>query len=201
MAITGETSEKRHLKRLYRNRGETEATKQLSGEVQFVTIETINGGQRVDCDLFQLFPAGQVPEPCMAMAGLAFGINTVVGNAVAGKDKDDPAEVARLMQARWDSILDGEWSEGRQGPTTKAVLEAWAEDATNRGKQITAESIAKMKAKIVAGEVTIKQLLDNPGIQVCYQAQVVRKQQEKLNEAQQRAANAGGAATTAFDVD
>lgn len=199
MAMTSETSEKRHLKRLYRNRGETEATKQLSGDVQFVTIETINGGHRVDCDLFALFPTGQVPEPCMAMAGLAFGINTVVGNAVAGKDKDDPAEVARLMQARWDSILDGEWSEGRQGPTTKAVIDAWAEDAQNRGKVITEESKAKMKAKIMAQEVTVKQLLDNPGIQVCYQAQLMRKAQEKLQEAQAKAANAGGA--TSFDVD
>lgn len=195
-----EGSDKRHLKRLYRNRGETDATKQLSGDVQYVVIETIVGGHRVECDLFALFPNGQVPEPCMALAAMAFGVNTVVGNAVAGKDKDDPAAVAALMQARWDSILDGEWSEGRQGPTTKAVLEAWAEDAQNRGKVITAESIAKMKAKIVAQEVTVKQLLDNPGVQVCYQAQTVRKAQEKLREAQERA---GASQTTAatFDVD
>lgn len=178
----------RHLKRLYRNR-DGEITKQLSENVEQVLIETIVGGHRVEADMRKLFVT--FPEPCMGLAAAAFGLNTVLGNAVAGKEKDNPAAVSELIASRWESILDGEWSEGRQGPTMNAVLDAWAEDATNRGHVVTAESRAKMKAKILAGGVTTKDLLDNPAIQVCYQQAIVRKQQQKLAEVQAKVSNAG----------
>ncbi len=191
-------SEKRHLRRLYRNTGETDATKELSGDVEFVIIETINGGHRVECDLKALFPEGAFPPPCMGRAAAAFGLNTVVGNAVAGKDKDDPEEVHRMMQARWDSIAGGEWSEGRQGPLTADVIAAWAADAINRGKQVTDASREAVKAKLKSGEWSVKGLLDIPGIQVEYQKAIVAKQQAKLAEAQ---AKAGTGDTTSYDID
>lgn len=200
MANTDTSTSSRHLKRLYRNRGDAEATKDLGPDVQYVIIETINGGHRIEADMALIFPEGHFPPPCMGLAATAFGLNTVLGNAVAGKDKDDPRAVADLIRARWDSIRDGEWSEGRQGPQLKDALAAWAMDAVNRGKTVTPDSIAKMRAKIVSGEATVKGLLDNPNIQVCYQQVLLRKQQERLQEAEAKLATPS-ASQVVFDPE
>jgi hypothetical protein len=196
---TGRTVD-RKLNRLYRNRGETEATKKLTGNVQFVILETISGGHRVEADLARLFPEGRLPDPCMAMAGLAFGMNTVLGNEIAGKDASDPVALATLMQDRLDAIYDGEWSEGRQGPRTKYVLEAWAADARDRGKNVTPESIEKMRSKIEAGETSTKDLLNDPQINAWYRKHEADRAVAKFNTAK-AAAEAAGATTSKFDPD
>lgn len=196
MAESKETTG-RHLKRLYRNR-DGEVTKQLSENVEAVIIETIVGGHRVEADMRKLF--AEFPPACMGLAATAFGLNTVLGNAVAGREKDDPAAVAELISRRWSAILDGEWSEGRQGPTLKMVLEAWAQDARNRGHAVTPESIAKMKAKVLAGETSRDALLANPAINVCYQELLVARQKENLAKAQ-AALQANTAAVQVFDPE
>jgi hypothetical protein len=188
----------RKLNRLYRNRGEAEATKKLSGNVQFVILETISGGHRVEADLFRLFPEGQVPEPCMAFAGLAFGMNTVLGNEIAGKDASDPLALATMMRERLDAIYDGEWSEGRQGPRLRHVLEAWAADARERGKTVTAESIEKMRQKIEAGDTSTKDLLNNPAINAWYQK---HKADRAIAEFEKAKAAAAAAGTTGSQFD
>lgn len=158
----------RTLLRLYRNRGEQEPTKRLSQDVQFVILETIAGGHRVEADLLKLFPTD--PGPCMGLASAAFGMNTVLGNEIAGKDKSDPVALAQMMRDRLEAIYEGEWSEGRQGPQVKHVLAAWAADAEQRrGKPTSPEAIETMRQKLLTGEVQSKDLLNQTGINAHYQ--------------------------------
>jgi hypothetical protein len=196
---TGRTVD-RKLNRLYRNRDEAEPTKKLGPHVRWVILESIAGGGRVETDLFKLFPEGQVPEPCMGMTGLAFGMNTVLGNEIAGKDSSDPAALMALIRDRQEAIYDGEWSEGRQGPRTKHVLEAWAADARDRGKTVTAESIERMRQKIEAGETSTKDLLNTPSINVWYQKHKAERQVAEYERAKTAAA-ASGATQSQYDPD
>lgn|SRR5574342_716140 len=200
MAVTEGRTVDRKLNRLYRNRGETEPTKKLSANVQFVILESLAGGGRVEADLERLF-GGKLPEPCMGMALAAFGANTVLGNEIAGKDASDPAALMTMISDRLEAIYDGEWSEGRQGPRTKHVLEAWAADARERGKTVTAESIERMKSKIEAGETTTKDLLNQPGINAWYQKHAAERAIAKFEAAKAAAAAAANAGTTTSQFD
>lgn len=190
MATNDATETSRTLKRLYRNR-DGEITKRLSESVEAVIIETIHGGHRVEAELSLLFPT--MPEPCMGLAAAAFGLNTVLGNEIAGKDKSDPAALAQLMQERFEAITEGEWSEGRQGPRIKDVLNAWASDAKERGKPVTDASIEKMRQRLLSGEVSTKDLLNQSTVNAWYQKLKAEAAVAKFNAAKAAAEGAGTA--------
>jgi hypothetical protein len=190
-----ETGAPRKLNRLYKFR-DGKIDKGASDQVTGVVIEVKDGGHRVETDLADLFPAG-LPDPCMGLAAAAFGLQTVLGNEIAGKDLPGE-ELARLMSERRDSILDGEWSEGRTGPRLKFVLDAWSADAKERGQPVTDESIGKVKAKLLAGEWTSKQLLDKPGIRKHYDAAELSRVTARYAASKEKAE--ASAATEHFDV-
>lgn len=170
MAQASETTN-RKLARLFRlSNGEVVKTSKLSQEVVAVILEPTGGGQRLTCELADLF-GGSMPEPSIGNTVAAFGLNTVLGNAVAGFNGTPDAMMAKIME-RWETIKDGEWSEGREGgPRLKYVLEAWARSVKQRrGSDATEAEIAAMKAKILADEVTTKALLDVPHIRAHYDA-------------------------------
>jgi hypothetical protein len=187
MAIETQRSEKAKLNRLYKTR-DGEVTQKLDENVTGVLWETIKGGLRVEIDLEPLFPNG-LPEPCVGLAAAAFGLNTSVGNVVG--PMSDPVEMAKAMQARVDVIMDGEWRGGREtGPRTKYVLEAWAEYFSGQGYTVTEAATEKMRAKIVGGETSTKELLDDPAIRAIYD----RKEAERAIAASKAsAAKAEGA--------
>lgn len=199
----------RTLKRLYLDR-DGNVTKKLGENVVAVILETVSGAHRTHADLAALFPDG-LPNPCMGLAAAAFGLNTVLGNEIAGKDKSDPMALATLIRERWEAIREGEWSEGRQGPRIKDVLLAWAEDAKERGLPITEDGllslrggkpstdsgIEKMRAKLMAGEVQAKDLLNRPAVNAWYQKAKAEKAAAEFERA--KAAAATSDQTSQFD--
>jgi len=196
MAQTDGDKTPRKLRRLYKFR-DGEINGKLTADVTGVVWETIVGGHRVECELAKLFPAG-LPEPCIGLMATAFGMNTVVGNAIAGKE-GTPEELAAKLQDRLEAIEEGDWAEGREGgPRLKYILEAWATDARNRGKNVTEESIATVKAKILSGEWTGAGLLDNAGIRAAYDAAEAQRVVAKAQKSQEAAAAAKP--TSSFDV-
>lgn len=187
----------RTLRRLYRNR-DGEVTKRLSDQVAGVILETISGGHRVDADLAQLF-GGSLPEPSMGLCAAAFGMNTVLGNEIAGKDKSDPAALATAISERLGAIYEGEWSEGRQGPRIKDVLEAWKADATERGKVVSEAGYEKMRQRLLAGEVQKQDLLNIPQINAHYLKAKAEKALAAFQGAKAAAESTGQA--SAFDPE
>lgn len=190
MASVTNTPKARTLNRLYRLRGATEPTKKLTQEVETVVIETISGGHRITMDLADLFPDG-LPPPCMGLAAAAFGLQTVIGNEIAGADKTDPQALADEMESRWEEIKSGTWSEGRSGPRINDVLDAWAADARERGMPVTDASIARMRERLLSGEVSPKDLLNQPAINAQHQAILTKRSMERLEKAKAAAAQAG----------
>ena len=190
----------RTLRRLYQNR-DGEVTKRLSDQVAATILETVNGGHRVEAHLAKLFPEGKLPDPCMGLAAAAFGMNTVLGNEIAGKEKDDPAALAGMIQDRWETIVEGEWSEGRGGPRSKDILDAWKRDAEDRGKTVTEAAIEKMRQRLLTGEVNSKDLLNVPSINAWHEKIKTDRQNERFNAALAAAKAAGGTEANRFDED
>lgn len=188
----------RTLRRLYQNR-DGEITKRLSDQVSHVVLETISGGHRVVADLARIF-GGSLPEPSMGLCAAAFGMNTVLGNEIAGKDKSDPQALATAISERLEAIYEGEWSEGRQGPRVKEVLDAWAADAIARGKAVTDDKREVMRQRLLAGEVTSKDLLNIPTINAQYQRAKAERAIAIAQAAQAQAAGTRDAASK-FDPD
>lgn len=179
----------RKLNRLYRHR-DGEINKKIGPTVDAVILEPIGGNDRVVAELAPLF-GGSLPADCIGLTAAAFGLNTVLGNAIAGK-AGDPATLLEHISERWESIKDGEWSEGREGPRIKYVLEAWAADvAERRGSAPTEAQVAAMRAKVEANEVSTKALLGDAGINAHYQAHAAQRAVERAKAAKAAQANSG----------
>lgn len=183
------TPRERKLDRLYQNR-DGEVSKKLTKDVYKVLLQPKGGTTRVEADIATLFPNGALPEPCIALQALAFGLNTVLGNAVAGKD-GSPEELAAMIQDRWDAIAEGEWSEGREGPRLTLVIDAWAADFESRkGTPASEEQKANLRAKLESEEYTTKDLLKDAGINAAYQNILAQRAIARAKEAQAAAAGA-----------
>lgn len=195
MATTSETSN-RKLNRLYRHR-DGEINKKQGPTVVAVILEPIGGTGRVTAELAELFPAG-LPEPCLGLAATAFGLNTVLGNEIAGKT-GTADELLEAISERWSVIQDGEWSEGRQGPRVKFVLEAWAANAARLGREVQESHIDAMRKKLESGDVTTAQLLSDAGIRTEYDGAEAQRKVAKFKASQEARDKAGAASpSTAF---
>ena len=162
------TDSRRRLDRMYYSRTQNPLQEgvepaKLTDQVRYVELRTKDGENRVIADLAKFCPDGQLIEPCMLLTLAAFGLNTVIGNEVAGKTGPG-IELAKLMQQRLDAIEDGEWSD-RSGPRLKYVLEAWADYYEERkGVRPDASQIDGMRRKLLDGEYSVQALKDEPSI-------------------------------------
>lgn len=183
-AGVGGRSVERKLQRLYRNKNGEEVTK-LTGDATHCVWVVIKTKERVELELGALSDA-------MKTCAMAFGINTSVGN-VAGPI-EDPAKMAAALRDRVETIMEGEWRSGREGgPRVKGVIEAWATYFAAKGTEVSDAQREALKAKIVAGEVTVDGLLGIPGIKAAYDKAIA-------DEAAKRAAESAAAATGDADA-
>lgn len=156
-------STSRRLNRLYKA-ADGEVSKKLTPDVEAFIVETIQGGHRLECPLADL---GPLPPVGPARQAMAFGLNTVLGNELAGDKSTNPQGWIAKIADRWEAIKEGEWSEGRQGPRVKWIMEAWARYYTKKGKAPSEDQTAKMRKMLLAGEPTPAALLEAvPGIQI-----------------------------------
>jgi len=168
MANGTETTRPDKMNRIYLNR-DGEETSKLTPEVAGVVWEVIETKERVQLDLSELFADKILPAPSLGMCAAAFGINTAVGNTVG--NTRDPREMVKRLSDRVESILDGEWSSGREGgPNLKYVLEAWASSLRDRGHSVTDELLASMRKAILDGTTTTKDVLANNDVASKYAA-------------------------------
>lgn len=182
------------LNRLYENR-DGEVVNKITQNVKKVIIEVIGTGERVIFDLTDISPDGQLPNECMLMAAAAFGMNTVLGNQVAGAT--DPTEMAKRIQDRAEAIIEGEWATGREGgPKLSLVVEAWKASLAARGHQVSDDQLAAMRKSIVDGEYSTKDLLADEHINAEFRSIEARVAVERAEKAK-----AAAVAKPAGDID
>jgi hypothetical protein len=197
MANDGEATEKvgqrDKLDRSYINR-DGEPTKKITPNVAKVVIRIKATGESVTISLGDLAPGKTLPEPSMLLCAAAFGINTVIGNQVAGAT--DPAEMIGRMTERADAIVEGEWSSGREGPRISHTLDAWKASLARRNIAVTDDDLAAMKEEITSGSATTTALLANDDIRAEYDAAAAQRMMEK---AKASAAKAAGSKSSEID--
>lgn len=129
------------------------------------------------------------PEAQMRQCA-AFGLQQVGQNAYG--TAGDEEERKQMLTDRWDTILDGQWSEGRQdGPRVADVLAALVAAMKDRGNEVTEDWVAEKKAAFEAGDLDPKEVAKRPAIK----AKLIQIRAERALE------RAGKMATPQSDLD
>lgn len=167
-----------------------EATKKLSPDCIGVKLTVKATGEAVSVKLADLFE-GETPAPGMWVCAALFGLNTVLGNQVAGET--DTSKMAERIADRASAIVeDKEWSSGRDGgPRMGMVIDAWALDAQAKGFTVTDELRAACKSEIQSGVTSTKDLLSDDGVNAQYQSLLLQQQQAKVDAAKAKIGSAG----------
>ncbi len=125
----------------------------------------------------------------ISIAGRAFGLKTVLTNAVGGKNGDEAFEA---LESRAEAFENGEWSEGRGegGPRISQLAQAVVDAFARQGEEKELEAVQeKLKSE---DEAYRKSLAEQPAIK----AELMRIRAEaaakRAQEAQAAAQEDGG---------
>ena len=191
MAMTDEAPEKAtrpaKVNRLFRHQGSDELTSRATNETTHVIFRVVKSGQEIVFDLAQLFPGKKLPEPCVARAAAAFGVNTAAGNMLTGLEdveKEDPEAVAEAIEHRLATFADGRWSAEREGGggRPKLIWIALLAFRQEKGQPVDEASMAKFKAKVDDKEA-VKSWMANAGFQKHYLRIQAERQASKVSAA------------------
>jgi hypothetical protein len=91
----------------------------------------------------------------------AFGLQQVGQNAYGAAADDD--ERIEMLESRWESIQNGNWSADRQvGPRSSDLVDAFAQARADQGKDSSDEWKETIRQKLESGEIAAKDLQANP---------------------------------------
>ena len=152
-------------------------------------------GKRVELALSEIIKDSSVIDwlaenAPIAIRGALFGFKTTVGNAVTSVKSGNPDEMLSAIEARKETLIDGEWREGgERGPSPKLVLEAMLQWYRSKAGKEPSEAKIKVFRDTIRKEGT-KQILTDGDILVEFEAVKLREQQKKVDEAKAQAQGA-----------
>lgn len=119
----------------------------------------------------------------------AFGLQQVGQNAYGAAADDD--ERIEMLEARWESIQNGNWSADRQvGPRSSDLVDAFAQARADQGKESSDEWKETIRQKLESGEIAAKDLQANPLIKAKLDAIKAARAAERAKASAAKAADA-----------
>lgn len=112
------------------------------------------------------------------ICAIAFGISQVVGNAYGGET--DPDEAFEKGQARWETIVGGNWATERViGDRTSDLVEAFAKAYQDAGKDFSDDKKRELQEKLDSGALDPKALRADPRIRAALDAIKAKRASER----------------------
>lgn len=133
-----------------------------SGEVKSVKFHFPGLDETMLMDLDALSPE-------MIRAAAAFGLSTSVSNTFGAADMDE-SDAFEAASSRWETLLNGQWSGDREtGPRTSLIIKAARRVQEDAGKTVDPAWEESFKAKLLAGDITLKSLQSRPIFAAAYE--------------------------------